>query len=400
MAGPLDGVKILDLTSLISGPGMTMLLGDQGADVIKVENPNGGDQTRRAGGKRDGLASSFLNNNRNKRSVVIDLKHPDGVALFKELTRSADVVAQNFRPGVVQRIGVGYEHIKAINADIIYLSIAGFGHEGPYAKKPVYDPIIQALSGLTSVQGGSDEARPRLVRTILPDKLTSMVAAQSVTAALLAKEKGRGGQHIRLAMLDVLIGFLWGSDMGGHTFVGEEVERETPQSDIDLIFETATDYITIAVQTDKQWHGLCAALDQPGLLEDERFKTLALRSKNINIRLQLVQDVLLRESAEHWLKVLEENDVPSAPVLTRRAMINHPQTEANDILKFYDHPDAGRLRQPRPVAQFSGTIPEMRYPAPRLGQHTVEVLQEAGFTQERIKALFADNIVKGEMSPG
>ena len=393
MAGPLSDVKILDLTTAVSGPSAMMLLADQGADVIKVESPNGGDLTRFSATSRGGFAASFLNNNRNKRSLAIDLKTEAGVRTFNELVSRADVVAQNFRPGVMERLGLSYDILSMINPGLVYLSITGFGHEGPFAHKPVYDPIIQALSGLTTVQGGSDEARPRLVRTILPDKLTGYVAAQAVTAALFSRERTGKGQHIRLAMLDVIVGFLWGSDMSGHTFVGDEPDRETPQSEIDLIYETQSDYITIAVQTDKQWLGLCKALDKQEWLSDPRFETYKLRSQNINTRLYLMQEVLLTNTAQHWLELLERHDVPSAPVLTRRAMIAHPQTQANDIIRYIDHPEAGKLRQTRPAATFSETAPQMRYPAPKLGEHSEEILREAGVDSDEIRQLLADSVI-------
>ena len=261
--GPLDGIRVLDLTSMISGPTATLILADQGADVIKVETPTGGDHTRGVTTRRNGFSASFLNNNRNKRSITLDLKDARGLAAAKALAKTCDVVVQNFRPGVADRIGVGYEALKAERDDIVYLSIAGFGFEGPYAQKPTYDPLIQALSGLTTVQAGSDEERPRLVRTILPDKLTGFAAAQAITAALFHRLKTGEGQHITISMLDTVLAFLWGSDMGGHTFVGNELERENAQSFIDLIYETSDGYISVAVQSNKEWAALARAFGNP-----------------------------------------------------------------------------------------------------------------------------------------
>src|SRR6201995_2282462 len=217
MSGPLQGYRVIDLTSMVSGPSATMLLADQGADVIKVENPQGGDHTRTAANRRGGFSASFLNNNRNKRSVVLDLKSPSGTDALKRLIATADVFVQNFRTGVIDRMGFGEAEVRSLRPDIIYVSISGFGEKGPYAQKPVYDPLIQALSGLASIQGGSDQARPRLVRTIVPDKLTGVVAAQAISAALLARERTGQGQHVRLSMLDAVVAFLWGADMGSQT---------------------------------------------------------------------------------------------------------------------------------------------------------------------------------------
>ena len=258
MAGPLDGVRVIDLTQMISGPLATMTLADQGADVVKIERPGGGDFTRAYAGAH-GLSASFLNNNRNKRSVALDLKDPRGRAALMRIAAGADVFVQNFRPGVAERMGVGEDAVRAIAPDIVYVSIAGFGFDGPYAQKPVYDPLIQALSGLTTVQGGSDRMRPRLVRTILPDKLTGLQASQAIVAALYARERTGKGQHVRLSMLDTIIAFLWGSDMTAHTFVGREPEEDEAQSFIDLIYETADGFLTVSALGDKEWAGLTRA---------------------------------------------------------------------------------------------------------------------------------------------
>ena len=251
MPGPLHGITVIDLTSVISGPLATQTLADQGADVIKVEAPRG-DHARHVATRRGGFSASFLNNNRNKRSIVLDLKHLEGLAALRRLAGNADALVQNFRPGVAERIGVGEAAIREVNPEIVYVSIAGFGFEGPYANKPVFDPLVQAVSGLTTVQAGADESRPRLVRTILPDKLTGVQASQAVTAALLARERTGRGQHVRLSMLDTVVSFLWSSDMGGHTFVGAESAQERAQSWIDLIYETRDGYITVAVNQDKE----------------------------------------------------------------------------------------------------------------------------------------------------
>jgi len=336
MPGPLHGYRVVDLTSMVSGPSATMLLADQGADVIKVESPQG-DHTRAAANRRGGFSASFLNNNRGKRSMVLDLKTAEGVAVLHKLITTADVFVQNFRTGVIDRMGFGEAAVRALSPDIIYVSISGFGEQGPFAQKPVYDPLIQALSGLASIQGGSDEERPRLVRTIVPDKLTGVVAAQAITAALLARERTGKGQHVRLSMLDAIIAFLWGSDMGSQTFVGDEFPQAEAASFIDLIYATADDYISAAVQTDREWAALTRALERPEWLEDPRFVSPALRQKHINERLAMTQEVLLTRPAAEWLERLTAEGVPCAPVLTRSRMIQHPQVVANGIVVETDH---------------------------------------------------------------
>src|SRR5579871_1059121 len=392
MPGPLHGYRVVDLTSMVSGPSATMLLADQGADVIKVENPEGGDHTRAANNRRGGFSASFLNNNRNKRSIALDLKTEQGADVLKKLLTTADVFVQNFRSGVIDRMGFGESVVRAIAPDIIYVSISGFGEEGPFAQKPVYDPLIQALSGLASVQAGSDEERPRLVRTILPDKLTGIVAAQAITAALLARERTGKGQHVRLSMLDAIVAFLWGSDMGSQTFVGGELPQQEAASFIDLIYQTADGYISAAVQTDREWAALTRALDRPEWLEDPRFKTPALRQKHINERLAMTQDVLRTRPAAEWLERLTAAGVPCAPVLTRSRMIQHPQVIANGIVVETDHPGAGRLRQARPAARCSGTPTTMRRGGPALGEHTDEILTELGYSETDITALRAEGV--------
>ncbi len=394
MPGPLEGFRIIDLTAMVSGPLATMILADQGADVIKIENPRGGDYTRVVSNRRGGLSASFLNNNRNKRSVALNLKDPRGRDLLMRLAAGADVFVQNFRPGVVDRMGIGEEAIRKIVPNIVYVSISGFGDSGPYAGKPVYDPLVQALSGLTTIQGGSDQQRPRLVRTILPDKLTGFSAAQAITAALLARARTGEGQHLRLSMLDAVVSFLWSSDMGGQTFVGHEFPQEEAQSFIDLIYETADGYISVAVQSDKEWLGLTQALERPEWLEDERFKSSALRHRNIDARLSLTQEVLRTRSSAAWLARLEAADVPCAPVLRRGEVIDHPQILANETMAITDHPHAGKLRQARHAPRFSGTPAEHRHGAPLLGEHTRALLSEAGVADSELDTL-ADEAVIG-----
>jgi len=390
MPGPLHGYRVVDLTSNVAGPLGTMILGDQGADIIKVEAPDGGDATRAGGNRRAGFTASFLNNNRNKRSIVLDLKTAAGLAAVMRLVAGADVFVQNFRPGVAERLGVGEGAVRAVSPKIVYVSISGFGEKGPYAEKPAYDPVIQGFSGLATVQAGSDEARPRLLRTILPDKLTAITASQAITAALLARERSGEGQHVRLSMLEAVLTFMWASDMGSQTFVGEEPARQEAASAFDLIYETADGYMTVAALTDRQWAGLARVVDRPEWLEDERFKSSALRQKNIEARLQVTQDALLTRPAAEWLERLTAAGVPCAPVLTRNEVIRHPHVREMGIVVETEHPAAGRLRQARPAARFSGTPSEIRRGAPRLGEHTEEILAELGYSAAEIADLRAE----------
>ena len=362
-----------------------MLLADQGADVIKIENPNGGDHTRASANTQNGFSANFINNNRNKRSVVLNLKTSEAKDALIRLSATADVFIQNFRPGVANRMGIGEKDIRSVAPDIVYVSISGFGETGPYAPKPVYDPLIQALSGLASIQGGSDNERPRLVRTILPDKLTGVVTAQAITAALLARTRTKVGQHIRISMLDTILAFLWGSDMGSQTLLENSVSQQGAASFIDLIYETSDGFISVAVQTNKEWNGLVKAFEKPKWLEDKRFKTPALRQQNIDDRLHMTQELLITKSTKFWLNKLEAEDVPCAPVLTRSEAIAHPQVIANKIIIETEHHLAGKIRQTRPAANFSGTNFTIHRGGPALGEHTYEILSEIGYTTKEIE---------------
>ena len=399
MSGPLNGIRIIEVTSMLTGPWATSILGDQGADVIKVEVPGVGDHTRSAGADRGGLPVNFLNINRSKRSLTLNLKNQQGVSVLKRLAATADVFVQNFRPGVVERLGIGEPDIRKVSPKVIYMSMSGWGEHGPLAQKPVYDPVIQALSGLTTIQAGSDDARPRLIRTILPDKLTAVVASQAITAALLTRERTGKGQHVRLSMLDAVLNFLWASDMGGQTYVDDPVSNQAAASFIDLIYETKDGYMTVSTMGNKEWLALSRAFERPDLLKDPRFKTPQLRDQNVNERLALVQAELKTKTTAKWLEIFEKEEVPAAPALTRQEMIEHPQVTASEILVEYDHPVAGRLRQTRTAARFEGTPPGPPQGAPRLGEHNPQILMELGLSKDEIIELSECGAIGDETYP-
>jgi crotonobetainyl-CoA:carnitine CoA-transferase CaiB-like acyl-CoA transferase len=396
MSGPLAGIRVVDMTTMLSGPWAAMILADQGAEVIKVEVPDKGDHVRSLGNQRAGMSAMFLNINRNKRSITIDVKQAAGRDVVRELARGADVFLQNFRPGVVDRLGVGEADIRALAPKIVYCSVSGFGDEGPWVGKPVYDPVIQAVSGLTTVQAGSDAERPRLIRTVLPDKLAAVTVAQNITAALVARERQGVGQHLKVSMLDSVLYFLWASDMGAQTYPDKEVSNQEAASFIDLIYETADGYMTVAVMSNKEWVGLTKALDRPEWLADPRFATPSARDAHVNERLLMTQEVLRTRPTAEWMALLEAHDVPCAPALKRSEVIRHPQVLASGTVVELDHHAAGRLRQARPPGRFDRTPSRIRRGAPLLGEHTDEILREIGYTAADIARLRDDKVIGSE----
>ncbi len=390
MSGPLSGFKILDMSRVLAGPAATVLLADQGADVIKVE-PLRGDVVRAMGG--GGVTPGFVTANRGKRSIALDLKSPAGIEVVKRLARDADVFVQNFRPGAIDGMGLGEPVIRGINPGIVYVSMSGFGEKGPYAHKRVYDPVIQALSGLADLQATDENDRPRMIRTVIPDKTTGITTAQAITAALLSRERTGEGQHIRIAMLDVMIAYLWQEGLGGLTMVGHEDRVKRGQRSKDLIYQTADGYITAGAVSDAEWRGMCKALGREEWLTDERFATPQARSVNVKTRLELTAEVLRTNTSEYWLKRLDECEVPSAPVLTRPEVITQEQVQVNEILSEYEQPGLGMVRQPRPAARFEGTPVNTEQIAAALGEHGREILAEAGYVADEIDELIAAGVM-------
>lgn len=384
-SGPLSGVRVIDLTTVVSGPVCTALLADQGASVVKIEPP-GGDITRRTVGEGE-FTAMFVACNRGKRSLALDLKQPSACDLVRRLVSASDVFVQNFRPGAMDRLGLGAEALHALNPRLIYMSISGVGEAGPYARQRVYDPVIQSLSGLADVQTDAETGRPRMVRTIIADKTTGAFAAQAICAALFARERTGEGQHIRLSMLDAMVAFLWPEAMSDQAIPGRARTVGPPRPD--LIFCTADSFITVGSVSNAEWRGLCTALDKPEWIDDPRFRTPAARSANAAERLAMVGAVLATRQTQEWLVLLAANDVPCAPVLRRDEVVTDAQVVYNGLIETIDQPGLGPIRQSRPAARFDRTPAAIQGPAPSIGQHTETILAELGLTPADITALVA-----------
>jgi crotonobetainyl-CoA:carnitine CoA-transferase CaiB-like acyl-CoA transferase len=395
MNGPLKGVRVLDLSTMVAGPVATMMLADQGAEVIKIESPSG-DLMRHFAFGRTGMSASFLSCNRNKRSIAIDIKAAEGLEIVRKLIATADAIVHNFRPGAAERIGLGEESVRAIRDDIIYVSISGFGESGPYAGQRAYDPVIQALCGLAEIQRDRDTGRPRMIRTIIADYTTALTTSQAITAALFARERTGQGQHVRVAMLDAMIAYLWPEAMPSLTFVGDEPDPSEGETGPDLVFATYDRYITAAALSDDEWAGMCRALKREDLIEDARFKTARDRAVNAVERRELTASELEKWKADEILPRLLANDVPSAPVLSRFELLRDSQVLENQILEEHQSPEFGKVRQPRPAARFDRTPSAIRKLAPLLGEDNTAILGELGYGENDIARLEGNRILHSQ----
>ena len=392
MTGPLNGVRVLDLTTMVSGPIATMMLADQGADVIKIESPRG-DHMRHVGSMNRGMSASFLSCNRSKRSLALDIKRPEGLAAVRRLAATADVLVQNFRPGAIERMGLGEDVVRELRPDIIFVSISGFGETGPYAHQRVYDPVIQALCGLADVQTDYATGQPRMVRTIIPDKTTAVAAAQAITAALFARTQTGEGQHVRLAMLDTMVAYLWPEAISSLSYVGSESDPAEGQMGLDLVYKTEDGYITAGAVSDSEWQGMCRALDREDLLEDERFATAGARAQNRPARRDIVGAEMEKWPSGDILARLDREDVPAAPVLTRWQLLDDAQIEANGTIEIHDDAVLGKVRQPRPAARFDRTPAAVQALAPYLGADNADILGELGYSGREIVQLAEDGVL-------
>ena len=394
--GPLAGVRVIDLSAVVSGPFGTSILADQGADVIMVEQAHSPDIVRRSGPLVDsahGVSAFFASMNRNKRSIALNLKHPRGVEVLKDLVSHADVVVQNFRPGVVERLGLGWDDLRHVNSELIMCSVSGFGADGPYAHRPAFDPIVQSVAGYPMVQR-DDDGVPHLVANIVCDKVTSMHVAQSVCAALVARANGHGGQHIEVAMVDASIHFLWPDAMWNHTYL-DHTTQMPDLSTIYQLFRTADGWAMVyPMATEAHWRGMCEVLDRPDLADDPRFSDVQRRVRHgADANEELAKETVRFTTAE-LVRRMDAADVPVAPVNTRQAMIDDPHVQHRGIVVESNHPTAGRIRSVRPPVLFSNTASKLARHAPLFGEHTDDVLSEIlALDANEIAALRADGVI-------
>jgi len=377
--GALDGIKVVDLSVMISGPLAGMMLADQGADVIKVESPGLGDIMRFLGSSKGGVTGIFLNNNRGKRSLVLDLKKPEGLDVLKRLISKADVLIQNFRPGAMERLGLGYEDAAKLNPNLIYTSISGYGPDGPFSHRRVYDNVIQAGSGLASVQTDPGTGMPSMYRTLVCDKTTAYTAAHAITSALFARATGKAaGQHVVVSMLDAAIAFMWPDSAMDAVLLDDDVKRSPTIGSNYAVTELADGYVSAGAVSDAEFKGLVAALGHPEMGEDPRFATAQSRMGNLMELVTLMRQYASETTVDVFLARCEEFDVPASAILKLEEVADDPQVKHNQIFVERDHPVAGRVREPRPAARMSATPQRVSDPAPLFGQHSDEIVQELG----------------------
>jgi crotonobetainyl-CoA:carnitine CoA-transferase CaiB-like acyl-CoA transferase len=370
---------------VVAGPFCTMIFGDLGADIIKIEPPEGDVIRMATPGDRNGVQVGMLNWNRSKRAMVLDLKKPGAAEVFLRMAEQAHVVIQNVRPGVVDRLGVGYQAVSARNPRIVYCSIAGYGFTGPYVAKPAYDPIIQGLAGVMISQ--RTQGRPRAVKNILADKITAMTAAISILAALNeAREHGRG-QHIELAMIDAVAYYLMPDTASRHTFLPHKPGVAPSMNTLEP-FKTADGYITIAPLTDKHWKAILEAVGHPEWFEGDE-----PRAERVRRSIKSLIDLFPTQPSAYWLERIEAADVPCGPVNDYDSIWTDPQFEANQTFFEYEHPKAGPVRGVRHPARLSGRKQELWRHAPGLGENTDEILSDFGFSGQEIDQLRAAAIV-------
>ena len=388
MAGPMSGIKVVDLGTMIAGPMASTVLCDQGADVIKVEAPGVGDLMRYLGASCNGVGSLYHNCNRGKRSLAVDLKTPEGVSLVKQLAAEADVVLQNFRPGVAERLGVDYTSLQALNPGLVYLSVCGFGDKGPYANKAAYDNVIQAFAGVARSQTNPQTGEPIQYYQLFSDKLTALTGSQAISSALFARERGQGGQHIRLSMVDSVASFLWADLAGTSAFTNPQAREGMALSKGLRLLQFKDGYGSAAPVNDAQFQGYCKAFGEDA--SDARFATVQDRNNNADELQKLMRRVFATAATmttAEAIAAMEAEDVPCAQAMHLEDLPQHPQMQANKSFSDVSNPLAGTIVEPNNPPNFEGTpSPSLRTCA-TVGEHSEEILLHLGYTPAGIREL-------------
>ena len=396
MTRPLDGVRVLDFTRHMAGPYGTMLLGDYGADVIKVESLPHGDGSRQVGTAFVGGESAlFLVWNRGKRSIAIDMRSPQGLEVIHRLVETVDVVFTSYRPGVADDIGIGYEALSAINDQIVYVAVTAFGPDGPLAPYPGTDPVVQAMSGVMSVTGEPDSG-PSLVGVPMADFTGAMVGAQAAMLGLFARDRTGKGQMIDVSMLYALMSSLT-TRLASHWVDGEDPTRYGSAHSVVVpyeAFETADGHVVAGVWGGADgWERFCRAIDEPELADDERYLTNQQRVEARPELTEYLQRIFLTRTSREWEASFNEHSVLFGPVLTFSQILNHPQVQKSGLVQSVKHPTLGEIPQLGPVIFLHDTPGEISRPPPLLGEHTVEILKTAGFDDTSIAELLATGVV-------
>ena len=391
----LEGVKVLDLTQIMAGPYCTMMLADMGADVVKVEKPNGGDDTRRMGPPFiEGESAAFLGINRNKRSIVVDLRSDEGREIVMDMVRRYDILVQNFRPGSLERMGLGYEQVRELNPAMVYCTISGFGVTGPYATRGGFDLVTQGMSGLMSVTGHPDSP-PTKVGVPLCDLNAGMFAAIGILTAYINCLKTGEGQHVDTSLLEGGIAYtFWESAMYFATGdvpgpKGSAHRLTAPYQ----AFETSDGYVNIGAANQANWERLCAAIGRYELVSDPRFVEPRDRMDNLDELIATLEQTFSQRSSGYWLDALEAAGVPAGPIYDIQQVYDDPQVRAREMIVETEHPVAGRTNNIGIPVKLSETPGRFQRPAPTLGQHTDEVLRELGWPGKKIAALRSQGVV-------
>lgn len=385
----LEGLKVLDLTRVLAGPFTTMILADMGAEVIKIEMPGKGDDAREFGPYVNDESAYFMSINRNKKSITMNLKVRETKEMFLEMVKNADIVVENYRPGTMEKLGLGYEVLKEVNPKIIYAAASGFGHTGPYSKRAAYDAVVQAMGGIMSITGEAG-GRPTRVGPSIGDITAGLYTAIGILGALNYRNATGIGQKVDIAMLDSQVSILENA-VSRYLVTGVNPEPIGNRHSSIVPFEsfqTSDGDIMVAAGNDVLWKKLCQALGNTVLAEDERFVTNPLRSENYNELRPLLAEEFIKKGTKEWLEILEECGVPNGPINNIEQVINDPQVKARDMIVEVDHPKAGKLKTIGVPIKMSETQGSIRFPSPLLGEHTEEVLKDMlNLTDEQIKDL-------------